>query len=154
MSGCLARNHDILARPQRYSEIGTDPTILNGSKRQPSSSSCSGAHVHVLSIIPSGVADAAVIACARGYACLVDDSQGYRKLLDESLEWLRGRAVVAEGYLATVNIIDQVLAYAKRLALDLIVLGHYPRPLGVESPAEIIPGRAGGMLHLRRGERR
>jgi len=37
---------------------------------------------------------------------------------------------MAEGYLATGNIIDQVAAYAKRLAIDLIVLGHYPQPLG------------------------
>ncbi len=89
-----------------------------------------GAHVHVLSIIPSGLADAAVIAGATGHACLVDDSRGYRKLLDESLEWLKGRGVVAEGYLATGNTLDQIAACAKRLAIDLIVLGHYPQPEG------------------------
>ncbi|HTV94700.1 MAG TPA: universal stress protein [Steroidobacteraceae bacterium] len=89
-----------------------------------------GAQVHVLSIIPSGVANAAVIAGATGHACLVDDSRGYRKLLDESLEWLRARGVVAEGYLATGNNIDQIAAHAKRLAIDLIVLGHYPQPAG------------------------
>jgi nucleotide-binding universal stress UspA family protein len=88
------------------------------------------AQVHVLSIIPSVVADAAVIAGATGHACLVDDSSAHRKMLDESLEWLKARGVAAEGYLATGNTLDQIAAYAKRLAIDLIVLGHYPQPAG------------------------
>jgi nucleotide-binding universal stress UspA family protein len=90
-----------------------------------------GAQVHVLAVVPSGVADAAVIASAGGNACLsVEDSHGYRKLLDQSLEWLKERGVVAQGYLATGNTPDQIVACAKRLAVDLIVLGHYPRPSG------------------------
>lgn len=88
------------------------------------------AQVHVLSIIPAGVANAAVIAGATGHACLVDDSRGYRKVLDESLEWLKGRGVTAEGYLATGDTLDQIAAHAKRLHIDLIVLGYYPRPTG------------------------
>jgi len=72
----------------------------------------------------------AIMAGAAGYVCLVDDSCGYRKLLDESLERLKARGVVAEGYLATGNTLDQIAAYAKRLAIDLIVLGHYPQPAG------------------------
>jgi nucleotide-binding universal stress UspA family protein len=88
------------------------------------------AQVYVLSIIPSGVADSAVLAGAAGHACLVDDAHGYRKLLDGSIEWLRARGVTAEGYLASGNIIDQIAAYSKRLAIDLIVLGHYPQPSG------------------------
>ena len=89
-----------------------------------------GAQVHVLSIIPTGVTNAAVIAGASGHACVVDKSRGYRKLLDHSLEWLKSRGVVAEGYLATGNTLDQIAAFAKRLAIDLIVLGHYPQPSG------------------------
>jgi len=89
-----------------------------------------GAQVHVLSIIPEGVANAAMIATATGHACVVDDSRGYRKLLDQSIEWLRQRGVVAEGYLASGNILDQIVAHAKRLTIDLIVLGHYPQPKG------------------------
>jgi nucleotide-binding universal stress UspA family protein len=89
-----------------------------------------GARVHVLSIVPAAVANAAVIAGASGHACLVDDSRGYRKLLDQSLEWLKERGVIAEGYLATGNTLDEIPAYAKRLAVDLIVLGHYPQPGG------------------------
>jgi nucleotide-binding universal stress UspA family protein len=89
-----------------------------------------GAQVHVLSMIPTGIANAAVIAGATGHACLVDDSGDYRKLLDQSLEWLKARGVSAEGYLATGNTLDQIVAYANRLQIDLIVLGHYPRPAG------------------------
>jgi nucleotide-binding universal stress UspA family protein len=89
-----------------------------------------GAEVHVLSIIPETIANAAVIAGSIGEACVVEDSRGYRLLLDQSLEWLRQRGVTAEGYLATGNTLDQIVAHAKRLAVDLIVLGHYPQPKG------------------------
>jgi nucleotide-binding universal stress UspA family protein len=89
-----------------------------------------GAKVYVLSIIPSGVANAAVVAGAAGHACLVDEPGDCRKLLDESVEWLKARNVSAEGYLASGNTIEQIIAFARRLAIDLIVLGHYPQPSG------------------------
>jgi nucleotide-binding universal stress UspA family protein len=89
-----------------------------------------GAQVYVLSISPSGVADAAVAAGAAGHACLVDEPRGYRKLLDESIEMLKTRGVSAEGYLASGNTIEQIIAFSRRLAIDLIVLGHYPQPSG------------------------
>jgi nucleotide-binding universal stress UspA family protein len=89
-----------------------------------------GAHVYVLSIIPGGVTDAAVAAGAAGHACLVDEAGAYRKLLDESIEWLKARGVQAEGYLAGGNIIEQIITFSRRLAIDLIVLGHYPQPSG------------------------
>jgi nucleotide-binding universal stress UspA family protein len=89
-----------------------------------------GAQVYVLSIIPSGVATAAVAAGAAGHACLVDEEGGYRKLLDESIELLKARGVSAEGFLTSGNTIDQIIAFSRRLAIDLIVLGHYPQPSG------------------------
>ena len=89
-----------------------------------------GAQVHVLSIIPSAAVAAEAIARSTGQPCLMDDSQHHRALLDESLQWLKTRGVIAEGYLATGNTLDQIAAYAKRLAVDLIVLGHYPQPAG------------------------
>jgi nucleotide-binding universal stress UspA family protein len=89
-----------------------------------------GAQVHVLSIIPSAVANAAVIAGSTGHACLADEPSGYRKLLEESLEWLKARGVAADGHLATGNTVDQIVAHAKRLGIDLIVLGYYPQPSG------------------------
>ena len=89
-----------------------------------------GAQVYVLSIIPTGVAGAAVVAGAAGHACLVDEAGGYRKLLDESLEWLKSRGVQTEGYLASGNTIEQIVTFSRRLDVDLIVLGHYPQPSG------------------------
>jgi len=89
-----------------------------------------GAQVYVLSIIPSGVATAAVAAGAAGHACLVDEEGGYRKLLDESIELLKARGVSAEGFLTSGNTIDQIIAFSRRLGVDLIVLGHYPQPSG------------------------
>ena len=89
-----------------------------------------GAHVYVLSIVPNGMANAAVIAGAAGHACLVDQEDGYRQLLDESVEWLKARSVAAEGYLASGDTTEQIIAFSRRLAIDLIVLGHYPQPSG------------------------
>jgi nucleotide-binding universal stress UspA family protein len=89
-----------------------------------------GARVFVLSIVPGGVADAAIAAGAAGHACIVDAAAGHRKLLDESIELLKARGVAAEGFLASGHIIDQIIAFSKRLSIDLIVLGHYPQPAG------------------------
>ena len=89
-----------------------------------------GAQVHVLSIATDGVANAAVLAGAAGQACIVDESAQYRKLLAESIDWLKARGVSAEGYLASGDFIEQIIAYSNRLNIDLIVLGHYPRPSG------------------------
>jgi nucleotide-binding universal stress UspA family protein len=89
-----------------------------------------GARVYVLSIIPGDASGAAVAAGAAGHACLVDEAGDHRKLLDESIELLKGRGVQAEGYLASGNIIEQIIAFSRRLVIDLIVLGHYPQPSG------------------------
>lgn len=89
-----------------------------------------GAQVYVLSFVPAGAANAAEAAGAAGYACVVDETGNYRKLLDESVDWLKARGVATEGYLASGNTIEQIIAFAKRLAIDLIVLGHYPQAAG------------------------
>jgi nucleotide-binding universal stress UspA family protein len=89
-----------------------------------------GAHVYVLSILPTGATDAAVAASAAGHVCLVNETGTYRNLLDESIEWLKARGVSAEGYLASGNIIEQIVAFSRRLGIDLIVLGHYPQSSG------------------------
>jgi nucleotide-binding universal stress UspA family protein len=86
--------------------------------------------VHVLSIIRSESPSAAVMAGASGHACLIDQEQEDRKLLDESLDWLRTRGVSAKGSLASGDTSDVIVAFAERFEIDLIVLGHYPRPAG------------------------
>jgi nucleotide-binding universal stress UspA family protein len=88
------------------------------------------AQVYVLSIIPSGSLDPVLVAGAAGHACIVDEDHGYRKLLDDSVEWLKSRGVKAEGHLTTGETIDRILEYSGKLAIDLIVLGYYPKPSG------------------------
>lgn len=89
-----------------------------------------GAKVHVLSIISAEVPDPVVLAGAAGHACMIDREGEYRKLLDDSIEKLRARGVAATGSLAHGNTLDQIVAHAKRLAVDLIVVGLYPRSSG------------------------
>jgi nucleotide-binding universal stress UspA family protein len=89
-----------------------------------------GAEVCVLSIAPAGVGNAAVVAGAAGHACIVDEAGENRRLLDESVDWLKARGVVAQGYLAAGDYIDQIIDFSKRLSIDLIVLGHYPQAKG------------------------
>jgi nucleotide-binding universal stress UspA family protein len=89
-----------------------------------------GAQVCVLSIVPAGVGDAAVVAGAAGHACIVDQAGEVRRLLDESVTWLKARGVDAEGHLASGEYTDQIIGFSKRLSVDLIVLGHYPQPKG------------------------
>lgn len=89
-----------------------------------------GAQVSVLSIVTDGVDNAAVLAGAAGQACIVDEAARYRKLLSESIDWLKARGLSAEGFLTSGDYLDQIIAFSNRLQIDLIVLGHYPRPTG------------------------
>jgi nucleotide-binding universal stress UspA family protein len=89
-----------------------------------------GAKVHVLSIVSSSEANAAVIASSVGQVCLVDHEAEYRRSLDESIAWLTARGVTAQGYIARGSTIDEIVAHAGRLEIDLIVVGHYPKSTG------------------------
>jgi nucleotide-binding universal stress UspA family protein len=88
------------------------------------------AEVCVLSIVPAGMGNAAVVAGAAGHACIVDEAGEIRQLLNESVQWLKERGLTAQGYSASGDYIDQIIGFSKRLAIDLIVLGHYPQPKG------------------------
>ena len=86
--------------------------------------------VHVLSIVHAEIPRAAVLAGASGHTCLIDEAQQDRTLLDESIEWLSTRGVSAKGSIATGDTSDVIATFARQLQIDLIVLGHYPRPTG------------------------
>lgn len=86
--------------------------------------------VHVLSVVQADVPSAAVLAGASGHTCLIDEAQEDRRLLEESIQWLRSRGVPAEGSIAAGDTSDVIVSFAQQLAIDLIVLGHYPRPAG------------------------
>ena len=89
-----------------------------------------GAEVHVLSILASNAASPAVMAAAAGYVCLVDEEHRCRELLDDSVARLKSQGIKAYGYLARGNTIPTIVAYSKKLAVDLIVVGHYPTAEG------------------------
>ena len=89
-----------------------------------------GAQVHVLSIISSEVPDPVVLAGAAGHTCMIDREGEYRKLLDEGIDRLRAQGVAATGSLAHGNTLEEIVAHAKRLGVDLIVVGLYPRSSG------------------------
>jgi nucleotide-binding universal stress UspA family protein len=88
-----------------------------------------GARVYVLSVVPNVVG---VVSAAHAAGCSggVDFELGHRQLLGESVEWLKARGIAAEGFLARGDIINEIVAYAKRLTVDLIVVGHYPHAPG------------------------
>ena len=89
-----------------------------------------GARVHLLATVAPGRGDPALMAAAMGTMCVVDDPGGLRAALDESLGWLKSHGIEADGHITSGNAIDQILLYSKKLAVDLIVLGHYPQPSG------------------------
>ena len=109
--------YDGSAAGRRVLKLGVDLAILVD------------AQVNVLSIVPSMVGTVSA-AHAAGCSGGADFEFGYRQLLEESIEWLQTRGVTAEGYLARGNAIDEIVAHAKRINADLIVVGHYPQPQG------------------------
>jgi nucleotide-binding universal stress UspA family protein len=88
------------------------------------------ARVHVLSVLSAVAADAAAVADSVGAACLVDYEAEYRQSLEESIAWLKARGLDAHGYLTRGNTLDEIAAYAHKLSVDLIVVGHYPKASG------------------------
>jgi nucleotide-binding universal stress UspA family protein len=85
-----------------------------------------GAEVHVLSILAGNAISPALIAAAAGYVSLVDEEHRGRELLDDAIARLKSRGIKAYPYLARGDTISTTIAYSKKLAVDLIVVGHYP----------------------------
>ncbi len=114
-----------------------------------------GAQVYVLSIVPSGVADAAIVAGAAGHACLVDEAGGYRKLLDESIEWLKSRGCRCRripGERQYHRADHRILAAAGDRSHRAGPLSPALGRLLVGQLASDLPGRARQLLRVRRRE--
>ena len=86
--------------------------------------------VHVLSFYSSCHSEAFQAANVLGVQCVVDLESEHKASLDQCLAWLKTRGVPAEGHLAFGNTIDEIVAHARRIGVDLIVMGHYPKPGG------------------------
>jgi len=89
-----------------------------------------GAEVHVLSILTSNAISPAVITAAAGYVCLVDEEHRCRELLDDSVARLKARGIKAYAHFARGDTVSTIVAYSKKVAADLIVVGHYPTAEG------------------------
>lgn len=88
------------------------------------------AQVYVLYIVPLYPLDPEILAAALGHASVVDSNGNRRRLLEQSVAHLEARGLKAQGFLAQGNTIEVIVEYSRRCAIDLVVVGHYPRPTG------------------------
>ena len=88
------------------------------------------AEVYLLSIDPEAAPNAAVWAAAAGCPCLVDPAAEHEGSVRESVQYLKQLGITAQVLHAQGNVIDQIAGCAQKLAIDLIVVGHYPKPSG------------------------
>lgn len=88
------------------------------------------AHVDVLLIVSPSLSAAATTAASLGHACIASGERDFRQLMNDSIARLRARGIEADGHLAQGDQIEVIAQYAHKLAIDLIVIGHYPRPQG------------------------
>jgi nucleotide-binding universal stress UspA family protein len=89
-----------------------------------------GAEVHVLSILANNAISPALIAAAAGYVSLVDEEHQCRELLDDCIARLKSHGIKAYPHLARGETVPTIAAYSKKLAADLVVVGHYPTAQG------------------------
>jgi nucleotide-binding universal stress UspA family protein len=89
-----------------------------------------GAEIHVLIAARPASVSPAVVAGSLGYVSIYDEEDDFRDMLSQSLERLKARGVSAKGHIARGNPIQQIVNFAKELAVDLIVVGQYPSPEG------------------------
>ena len=87
-----------------------------------------GSSVSLLAVVPPAVNEGLRLSGVTGHMCTEDLEAGYRSILDESIAWLSERGVTATPYLAHGEAIETIVAHAKRLSSDLIVVGQYPVP--------------------------
>ena len=77
--------------------------------------------VFVLSVVPPEELDPNLIASAAGHACVAESKPThYRRLMEESVEWLQSRGVSAEGFLTSGNTLDEITVHAKRLEIEYL----------------------------------
>jgi nucleotide-binding universal stress UspA family protein len=83
-----------------------------------------GAETHLLAIAPTLVGSTMVDMPS---AVVLDgEEQAIREVLQEGVERLRARGLVATGHLAFGRAIEHIPAVARDLGVDLIVIGHRP----------------------------
>jgi nucleotide-binding universal stress UspA family protein len=83
-----------------------------------------GAETHLLAIAPTVVGNTLVDMPSA--VVLEDEEQAIREVLHEGVERLRARGLSATGHLAFGRPIDHIPVVARKLGVDLIIIGHEP----------------------------
>jgi nucleotide-binding universal stress UspA family protein len=81
------------------------------------------ATVHVLSVVDIGTAVGSSFGHLSDVACSQME-RAIRQTLKEALDHLAESGMVAHGYVAMGNVVDNMTAYAGLIDADLLVLGH------------------------------
>ena len=81
------------------------------------------ATVHVLSVVDIGSAVGSCLGHLSDVACSQMES-AIRQTLKEALDHLAESGMVAQGYVAMGNVVDNMATYAGLIDADLLVLGH------------------------------
>ena len=88
------------------------------------------ADVYLLTVESEAVHNAMLWASMAGATAAVDPTIAHETSTRESLHYLRKLGVEAHAFRARGNVIDAIAAYARKLTVDLIVVGHYPERTG------------------------
>jgi nucleotide-binding universal stress UspA family protein len=94
-----------------------------------------GAETHLLAI-----ASGAAVSALPSDVGMRQEEASIKEVLRDGVERLRGRGLTATGHLVFGNPIDQIPCVARKLGVDLIIVGH--RPCGVLARWWAGPGNA------------
>jgi nucleotide-binding universal stress UspA family protein len=83
------------------------------------------AHTHLLAILRSSGADLADESS--GPTHLHEEQQAAMRILREGVEWLKARNLDAQGQLVFGDPVSHIATCARKLGVDLIVVGHRHR---------------------------
>jgi nucleotide-binding universal stress UspA family protein len=96
------------------------------------------AETHLLAIAPTIVGRELVDMPSE--CALREEEKNMKEVLREGVERLRARGLVATGHMAFGRPVEQIAKLARKLAVDLIVVGH--RPTGILARWWAGPGNA------------
>ena len=99
-------------------------------KRAMDLGSLTRAQIHLLSIIPPFGAGLVLSAASMGALCIATDESEFRSALARSMARFTARGIDATGHLTMGDKKSVIIAYAKKLLVDLVVLSEYPQPRG------------------------
>jgi nucleotide-binding universal stress UspA family protein len=84
------------------------------------------AETHLLSVVDMRTSIAQSAGLLTDVAC-VRFEEAAREILQEGVDWLTERGVVAQGHFAFGHPIDEITRFANDLKADLVVVGHRAR---------------------------